>query len=64
MIDLFAFRVVESCLNGGLDLVRSQFIQHLAQNFHVLAIDLFEHIVDAHRYDVALDLVVFVQLND
>jgi len=64
MIDLFAFRLVESCLNGGLDLVRSQFIQHLAQNFHVLAIDLFEHIVDAHRYDVALDLVVFVQLND
>lgn len=48
----------------GLALKVCQFIQHLAKNLHVLTVDLFEHVVDAHSQNVGLNLVVLVKLND
>lgn len=51
-------------MDGGLNLVRSEFIEHLAENFDILTIDLLKHVVNAHGDDVTLDLVVLVQFDD
>ena len=51
-------------INVGLNLVVGKVIKHLAEDLYVLTVDLLEHVIDAHRDDRALDLVVLVQLHD
>lgn len=48
----------------GLNLEVGQLVQHLAQDLDILAVDLLKHVIDAHRQNVGLDLVVLVKFDD